>query len=107
VERFILSALVLAAVNRNQRNLRVGGSEKQNPSRDLRKTPVDRSGVSAERRKLEKIDDCGFLPKAAKPPSSRMERRFEFGQESKGMLAISPAFPVKARRAGIVVENRN
>ncbi len=32
---------------------------------DLCKTPDSRSGVSAERRKHQEIEECGFLPKAA------------------------------------------
>jgi hypothetical protein len=38
------------------------------------KPPIDRSGVSAERRKLQEIQEGGFLPKTATP----LLQRFRF-----------------------------
>jgi hypothetical protein len=42
------------------------------------KALANRSGGSAERRKLQKNEECGFLPKAAMPVLQRFPFRISF-----------------------------
>src|ERR1035437_1584737 len=72
------------------------------------KLPIDRSGVSAERRKLQKIDECGFLPKAATPVLQRSLRLMIIvgfclglaGASCKTTAAESPSFQVQLPAKG-------
>lgn len=53
----------------------------------------DRSGVSAERRKLGKIEECGLLPKATPPVLLRSQndldwRRVDTGQTYANVTAL-------------------
>jgi hypothetical protein len=55
---------------------KLSGNETSNKELEISAKPIiRRSGVSAERRKLLEIEECGFLPKAATPVLQRSQLR--------------------------------